>query len=174
MNIRQKGPPTSACRKGAFHCSFCDESFTTQRGQVHHEWNKHPIRLSKLLANLASQPDDEEEEQAEMVSNSIDNSSQSTHWPIHLTNCLIRAMISVGCSSDIALVKAMEVDKTAHQVGKVKRWILSQYPETFIYLRETVSQEARCEEMESDWRKLVMDQPYHQTTRREREHRRRK
>jgi len=54
----------------------------------------------------------------------------------------MRNVYNVGCSSDIALVKAMGIEKTAHQVGKVKRRILSQYPdwrETFSYLNESAS-----------------------------------
>jgi len=47
-------PAPPPCRKGSYQCSFCDESFATQRGQAQHERNRHPIRLSKLLANLAS------------------------------------------------------------------------------------------------------------------------
>jgi len=64
-------------------------------------------------------------------------------------------MFHVGCSSDIALVKEMGVEKTAHQVGRVKRRILSQYPdwkETFSCLSETSSQptwQVSCMETES-------------------------
>ena len=145
--VEERPPPS---RKGAFHCSFCEESFATQRGQAQHKRNRHPIRLSKYLANLASQPDDEEEQaEASVVNESSKTSqpaSQPTHWPIHLTNSPIREMFNIGCSSDITLAKAVGTEKTAHQVGKVKRRILSQYPdwkETFCYLNETATQQMR-------------------------------
>jgi len=139
-------PPPS--RKGAYQCNFCEESFVSQRGQAQHERNRHPIRLSKLLATLASQPEtdaDEEDTQqtqlttTEEVEADIPKASQPTHWPIDLTNSLIRAMFVKGCSSNIALAKQMNTNKTAHQVGKVKQRILSQYPnwrETFSYLSQ--------------------------------------
>ena len=142
-------PPPS--RKGAYQCNFCEESFVSQRGQAQHERNKHPIRLSKFLATLASQPEtdvDEEDTQitplttTEEVETDTSKASQPTHWPIDLTNSLIRAMFVKGCSSNIALAKQMNTSKTAHQVGKVKQRILSQYPnwrETFSYLSQDVS-----------------------------------
>jgi len=116
--------------------AICDESFATIRGQAQHERNRHPIRLSKLLANLASQPEEDEDTENSEI-NKDSQGSQPTHWPLHQTNPLIREMFNIGCSSDIALAKAMGIEKTAHQVGKVKRRILSQYPdwrETFSYV----------------------------------------
>jgi len=49
-------------------------------------------------------------------------------------------MFNVGCSSDIAFARTMGTEKTAHQVGIVKRRILSQYPdwkETFSSLNDS-------------------------------------
>ena len=125
-------PPPS--RKGSFHCTFSEESFVPQRSQAQHEHNKHPIRLSKFLATLASQPETDDDEESTQTSQSTTTetgntkASQPTHWPTDLTNSLIRAKFAMGCSSNISLVEYMNTNKTAHQVGKVKQRILSQYP----------------------------------------------
>jgi len=61
--------------------------------------NRHPIRLSKYLANLATQTGIDSKEDMELSTISQQShqhesstTSQPTHWPIDLNNSLIRAV----------------------------------------------------------------------------------
>ena len=61
-NRRELGKHTSDChptpgspptRHGAYSCTFCSDSFVSQRSKSQHKRNRHPIQLSKRLACIA-------------------------------------------------------------------------------------------------------------------------
>jgi len=127
-------PALQPKRLGEYPCSFCDESFASERSRSGHERSQHPILVSKKLAIEAAK---DGRKAAPRPDAALSQASQPVPWPVELTNSLIRAMFVVGTASNAALVKEMGTSKTPHQVGSTKCRILRKYPDwkaTFSYL----------------------------------------